>query len=327
MPLPPPQQSEIHDLITTAERDHGADLAKVPILRRPGAWIRANFADIVWPRLLLFLGLAVLVAAGLLFVRPLLEMLPGQSQALPDQSPNSGSSIARGVRNFIFPLVVVLIGVVSLRYLGKNKTAAEFFVFFVCAAAICVVIVYGDRIFASLGSLFIGFVEGDPPGGVQTKTSVELFRAEDFVVAGIGALAIVIAGIRVVPGYGARRRGSEISDEIRQAVGEGASADEIEQRLAQRFGTAETMRRRIDRFIAEESTMAAAAQQAILPLLPKNPRMAKRLVSQLRLTLVIAYGRGLLDGTSPVTAGHVAKWVVFADRWPALVDQLTKHPA
>jgi len=104
-------------------------------------------------------------------------------------------------------------------------------------------------------------------------------------------------------------------------------AGEIEQQLIQRFGTAETMRRRIDRYMAEGSPMAAAARQAILPLLPKNPRMAKRLVSQLRLMLVIAYGRGLLDDTSPVTAGHVAKWVVFADRWPALVNQLTRRPA
>jgi len=106
------------------------------------------------------------------------------------------------------------------------------------------------------------------------------------------------------------------------------TATEIQRRLARRFDfSTEMIRRRIDRFVAEESIIAAAAQKAILPLLPNNPRTAKRLVSQLRLALVIAYGRGLLDGDSTVTAEHLAKWVALTERWPALVDELTAHPA
>ena len=291
LPLPPPQYSTICDLISAAESRAGVAAAGLSSLRRAWAGLSATLDDIVWPRLARFVALAVAVASVLLLTLPLFGLLP------------------RELATLSAPLVFIIFGVRGIVYVfGDQRSIAGFI-----GQLLAGVATYAVIVLASAG---------------QAEPKFELFRTVDFVFAGIGAFVTIIVGIRVVPGYGAQRRGEEISDEIRQAAGEGVSATEIQRRLARRFDfSTEMIRRRIDRFVAEESILAAAAQKAILPLLPNNPRTAKRLVSQLRLALVIAYGRGLLDGDSTVTAEHLAKWVALTERWPALVDELTAHPA
>jgi hypothetical protein len=214
----------------------------------------------------------------------------------------------------------------GIRYLfGEQKSLAGFFGFLVLGILVFTLIQLGDSLLEVLGGLIASWV-GEDPGEYATLEEIELFRFGDVVFAVTGGVVFALAvGLRIVPGHGARRRGTEIRDEIRRASDAGASADEIESRLIHRFGNAEAMRRRIDRFLSEESEVAIAAQHAILPLLPRNPRAAKRLVSQLRLTLLIASGRGLMDPGSQVTGEHLARWIVLADRWPEFADRMVNH--
>jgi hypothetical protein len=53
----------------------------------------------------------------------------------------------------------------------------------------------------------------------------------------------------------------------------------------------------------------------------------KRAVNHLRLQLALVVTRNVLGGSPPIETNHVAKWVVFGYRWPALAAALTRNPS
>ena len=69
-----------------------------------------------------------------------------------------------------------------------------------------------------------------------------------------------------------------------------------------------------------ESHFTASADALALQYLPPRPRVAKRLVNQLRLLITVAQGRGLFDDVdnSEDTARRLAKWCILCERWPDL---------
>jgi hypothetical protein len=194
LPLPPPQYSTICDLISAAESRAGVAAAGLSSLRRAWAGLSATLDDIVWPRLARFVALAVAVASVLLLTLPLFGLLP------------------RELATLSAPLVFIIFGVRGIVYLLGDQRSIVGFIGQLLAG----VAAYAVIVLASAG---------------QAEPKFELFRTVDFVFAGIGAFVTIIVGIRVVPGYGAQRRGEEISDEIRQAAGEGVSATGVHSRV------------------------------------------------------------------------------------------------
>ena len=71
---------------------------------------------------------------------------------------------------------------------------------------------------------------------------------------------------------------------------------------------------------------SAEAENAVREHLPLNPRSAKRVLNHLRLALLIAQVRGVFDDPA-VQRGHLAKWVLLTEQWPALGAAVVADPA
>lgn len=82
----------------------------------------------------------------------------------------------------------------------------------------------------------------------------------------------------------------------------------------------------VRRRIIDDSVLRSDVETELLAYLPPLPRSAKQTVNHLRLVLAVATDRGLLGGTPPLTPAHLAKWVVLAERWPALARALNRDP-
>jgi hypothetical protein len=150
-------------------------------------------------------------------------------------------------------------------------------------------------------------------------------QAIDIFLSVAGVVVTIVSGIRVVPGYGDRRRGAEIDEVVRSEAERGGTYAEVAQRLAARFSAA-TVRRHLDRYLATENDLLRRADEALLPLLPANPRAVKRLSNQLHLAIFVAAVRGLLIDAA-VTPAHLAKWVVLRDQYPEFADSIATDPA
>lgn len=62
-------------------------------------------------------------------------------------------------------------------------------------------------------------------------------------------------------------------------------------------------------------------------MLPARPRHAKRLLNQLRLSLAVAFERGLLHGPDALDPRLLGRWVALRERWPALARAAAADPA
>ncbi|MCL8015909.1 P-loop NTPase fold protein [Streptomyces sp. AS02] len=238
-----------------------------------------------------------------------------------------GDASAANLVDFFAPIAALLIGIVGVKFLfGEQRSLAGFIGFLVLAIAVFALIRHGSGMLDLLGCSFRSWFRGDGErcGGLG---EVDFFRGIDFVVAAAGTLLTLAGGIRIRPGYGARRQGENVDAAIRRAARPGVPPEAVAAEAGSRFPwvSLEQMRLRLDRIMLEHPTMEQA-QQELMRFLPNNPRAAKRTMTQLRITVVIAFGRGLLSDNSPLTAAHLAKWVAFNERWPMVADTLRRTP-
>ncbi|MGP3981249.1 KAP family P-loop NTPase fold protein [Streptomyces sp. KR80] len=244
-----------------------------------------------------------------------------------------GDKFAENLKDFFAPIAAVLIGVIGLKYLfGQQKSLAGFVGFMVLAIAVFALIKHGEDLLYWLGCTLKSWLgngnENCDGAGYRGINDVDFFRGIDFLVAAVGSAFTVAAGIRIRPGYGARRQGENLDEAIRQAAARpGTPLATVAAEARSRFPwvSPEQMRRRIDRIMLEHPTMQQA-QQELLRYLPSNPRAAKRTMTQLRIAVIIAFGRGLISDNSPLTAAHLAKWVALNERWPMVADTLRRTP-
>jgi hypothetical protein len=78
--------------------------------------------------------------------------------------------------------------------------------------------------------------------------------------------------------------------------------------------------------LINDSTLVDEAYKEVWPHLHQLPRNAKRAMNRLRLLLYVAYARGALGGSPPLTHRHVGRWVAFQERWPEVAALMIGDP-
>ncbi|MCI3226033.1 P-loop NTPase fold protein [Streptomyces sp. NP-1717] len=239
----------------------------------------------------------------------------------------TGDDFSSELKGFVASIGALLIGLIGVRFLfGEQKSLAGFLGFMMLAGAVYFFIMYGQEILGWLGGMIKAWLNPNDTDG--RPLDVEFFRVIDFLWAAMGSFLTLAAGVRVSPGYGARRRGVDLDEAIRQTALPGTPLDEVAAQVHSRVPTQlslEEMKTRVRTYLLQHPMMERASQ-ALLPLLPNNPRAAKRTMTQLRIAVPIAFARGVLDEDSPITPAHMAKWVAFTERWPLAAESLRRAP-
>ena len=95
--------------------------------------------------------------------------------------------------------------------------------------------------------------------------------------------------------------------------------------ITDRFGDSPKVRHTLNRLLIwPEYTRAALAE--LEKLAPPDITLVERLRDEVRLAVIVANGRGLFRGGSPVEPAQLAKWTVLVDQWPELRGELQTNP-
>ena len=116
-------------------------------------------------------------------------------------------------------------------------------------------------------------------------------------------------------------------EDQRQGQGQGETVYQMADKAAE--GEDESKKelyqqRTIYKFLKElaENKVMLESDELVYEYLPDRPRAAKRLLNQVRLTIVIALHRGLIRSRDVddqrENAKRIAKWVILQERWPEL---------
>lgn len=151
-----------------------------------------------------------------------------------------------------------------------------------------------------------------------------------WIVAGIAALIGAIpAALFALRRLATRRLDVRIGGAAVE-LGDDPNDDLLEQLLEQMVvpgSDTELQRQRIQRYMVDDSSLRREVESRALEFMPRRPRSMKRAVNHLRLQLALVVTRNVLGGSPPIETNHVAKWVVFGYRWPALAAALTRNPS
>ena len=171
-------------------------------------------------------------------------------------------------------------------------------------------------------------------------TGVVLYRAVDlpqdthtisvlvapFIVAVYQALRFVM---KEQENATARQTREELDVEILKNAEPDVTPTELEslvmQSEAAKKAGPEFARQRIQRHQVDESAVRREAESEILAFLPPLPRGAKRMYNRLRVLIVVAIGRHMLDDTS-LSPAHLGRWIVLNERWPDLASTVSVDP-
>ena len=86
------------------------------------------------------------------------------------------------------------------------------------------------------------------------------------------------------------------------------------------------VRERLQRYLEDESELQREAEDEVMRHLEPMPRHAKRLLNRLRLLLFIAHERRMFGGNPELTSRHIGKWAVLGERWPELLQAVSRDP-
>ncbi|MCA1812279.1 MAG: hypothetical protein LC623_09770, partial [Halobacteriales archaeon] len=143
---------------------------------------------------------------------------------------------------------------------------------------------------------------------VYLIATVPLFWLTLFMYLGIAAFVVgVVLGINARHGL----KGQTAEESILQMVKEKRKGLDPKWRMSPA--------------LAEASVVTSAFATAIQDL-PGHPRLAKRIVTRLRLEVHCLDRRGLLQGENRIGATTIGKWVVFMERWPFAYHLTLKDP-
>jgi hypothetical protein len=106
-----------------------------------------------------------------------------------------------------------------------------------------------------------------------------------------------------------------------------ASVETIKQVVAQSITTASSrlIEQRVRRVKVEQ--LVREGRGELSSYLPGLPRSVKRVANRHYLLASVAVSRGMIGGTPPLTAQHLAKWAVAMERWPELAAEIIDRPS
>jgi len=153
---------------------------------------------------------------------------------------------------------------------------------------------------------------------------------EDIVVVAplVGVGIATLLGARLLEAYEkarAKRARSSVDESIRQTLEQGATFEQTVKKVtADKQGRDEgSVRKRTIHALLEElarDKVMQGSDELVYQYIPDRPRAAKRLLNQVRLTIIIALHRELIDDRNldqkKDNAKRVAKWVILQERWP-----------
>lgn len=230
-----------------------------------------------------------------------------------------GSSVAEDVRRFIAPLAAIIIGVMGIRYLfGDHRSIAGFLGFLFLGIVVYALIQGGDRILEYLGGIVETWLGPDSSGDQWV-----------WVVPVVLVVFLVLLGFLAQSDFPAHRR-PPTRPAIGQAIDQawymdGLPIDEVATLITDRFGDSPKVWHTLNRLLIwPEYTRVALAE--LEKLAPPDITLAERLRDEVRLAVIVANGRGLFCGGSPVEPAQLAKWTVLVDQWPELRGELQANP-
>jgi hypothetical protein len=150
------------------------------------------------------------------------------------------------------------------------------------------------------------------------------------LVAGGGIAAVAgWVGVLTVARRAEHRR-EAIDQEIRETASKTTTTDELESQVlgseAAKKAGGKVVRQRLQHHYADESKFRQDAEGVILDFRPPVPRRAKRMLNRLRVLLVVAVGRRMMDGTPALNGHHLGRWIVLNERWPELAHSVSSQP-
>ena len=155
------------------------------------------------------------------------------------------------------------------------------------------------------------------------------------VSAGAAAVAAVTTSWTLVTERYTERRRERTRAALDQAVSTEVEATETTlrpdavEKLAHEVSNIDEreIRRRMRQRIISNNELRAELDRAVLEVLPRSPRAAKRMFNHAHLLLDIGVERGIFAGQSGLQAGQLAAWVALTERWPSVAAAVTSDPA
>jgi hypothetical protein len=85
--------------------------------------------------------------------------------------------------------------------------------------------------------------------------------------------------------------------------------------------------KQVETYLLDEGPELRAVEAVLLRHPPPLPRAAKRMLNHARLLTRIANEREMFGGEPRLEPDHLGKWIVLAERWPAVARRVMHDPA
>lgn len=198
--------------------------------------------------------------------------------------------------------------------------------------------VVGTAIVIGVGHYSFSYLSGVSMLGQFGKA----FRIVDYVFGAFMLLALTLSVAGELQEWVKADAGRKASERVAEALkshGGGAnltevSTDQILASVKEKPGGAGVNDAQLKRLVEQhkqdrlfdDEYFQQELNVLIVDYLQPLPRNAKRVLNRFRVSLLIAYQRGLLASEPKMTPRQIGKWLVLAERWPQLRRALAATP-